>query len=93
MVHGARVESELEDATGCSAPLGFPTPGERKRFRGIVMSPLPDPTGHLLGVGGSSPPPGPWAARGTGTAWGPPVGPEPSRLRMSFTEKGVGSIF
>lgn len=74
-------------------PSGFQPRGNKSGSVGLSCPPLPDPTGHLLGGGGSSPSPGLWAARGTGTAWGPPVGPDRSRLRMSFTEKGVGSIF
>lgn len=70
--------------------------GERKRLRGVPPVPPPPVTagsrGHLRGRGSSSPP-GLRALRGSGAARSPPGASGSRRLRMSLTEKGVGSIF
>lgn len=74
-VHRARVESELEDATGCSAPLGLPTLGERKRLRGILVCPPPPrPHGSLTGWRWLVPPPGAVGSPGNGDGVGSPGG-------------------
>lgn len=89
-------DAGCEDTTGGSAALRrSPAREKESGSPGSIRPaapPPPPPPGHLRGVGVSSSPLGLPAAPGPGAAGGPPAGAGRSRLRMSFTEKGVGSI-